>query len=1171
MFPRTIAPNAPARVENLALLTPTTELKGDITFTAPTKTAGGSDLSGSMTYYVMCLGDTLGTGTCSPGQNVTVAATFAISGSKRIIVNVANAAGTSDDALVTKWVGPDQPNAVTGVALSIDSVGNAKVSWNAPVGTVNGGNLDSVVYNVSRLANGVETQVAQGITEQTFSEKITDTNMASYTYTVYAVSDGMVSEGATSNSVIYGNAIEVPYFEDFQQSTSFDLYTALDLNKDGSTWKLSKTNRRNKNGKAMGPYILQAVGYNDDWMLTPAIHLLPNKVYLISFETNLVFTGAKNVSDLEVKVGTGDNPANYESTIFKSKITSTQATKDGNVKHSFEFIPSAEGYYRIGFVQSQSETSSPDSVQNLVIKAGDQGALNATVSFIVPSKNIDGSARDKCDSVQVLRDGTLVHTFGAASAGTALSCVDEGMKQGNHTWQVIAYADANPGRRYSKVAYVGLDLPQQVKGILTDMGSNVDISWAPLTNVGANGGYINPADVEVSFTTIGNYGAAGNVVATAKGTDTHVTVADNMDEGAEQSLYQLFGFAQNATGKTSGLGTTGLIKGAPYALPYKDSFGNLHNEHGFWWRESSTNSDYTWGFSKVGIDDGSCMSWACTRADQWGWFNLGKVSMQGAKTPMGYVFVGNTMAKNPIKVYFMVGLPNNQVDTVKVVDVGSLTAGAWTEIELNLKKYAGQRWIEPIVKAVSTGPVVGNSAGYNYMLLDNFNIFDQLDKNMAAQHIEPPMWVSAGKLSKATVTVRNLGKNKVSNYKVIAYVDDTPVDTVTVTDNLNAAMSKQVTMQLPISIEKKDNVKVKARVLMDGDMDESDDYTAAATVTVHANPVPAPENLAGEIQTDNHVQLSWTAPNVNGFKTVTENFDSYKAWSENFGEWTNINNDNGYWAIMADGHTYPGQNEQHGFLIWNTDTTSWWTAGDLTAHSGKQYAAVMLQTDAPYTSVEDAERILGSKLLVTPELSGRAQSISLWVKNMKWSDGDDFAENILPCYSTTDSKLSSMQKLADTYIVKGGEWQQLTYSVPAGTKFFGILWNTENGYIFMLDDMSYESVYGGSLSPITGYNIYRDGKLVAHTGTVTSWNDPEGVDNEHTYKITATYADGSESPYSNEVTIVTTGVVEVEPSHDGAPYNVYTIDGRAVKLNASNLDGLDPGIYLINNKKRVIK
>lgn len=102
-------------------------------------------------------------------------------------------------------------------------------------------------------------------------------------------------------------------------------------------------------------------------------------------------------------------------------------------------------------------------------------------------------------------------------------------------------------------------------------------------------------------------------------------------------------------------------------------------------------------------------------------------------------------------------------------------------------------------------------------------------------------------------------------------------------------------------------------------------------------------------------------------------------------------------------------------------------------------------------------------------------------------------------------------------------------------------------------------------------NIYRDGKIVAHTGTVTTWDDDNGSDKVHTYKVTAVYADGSESPYSNEVTIVTTSVVDVDANHDGAPYDVYTIDGRAVRLNASNLDGLDPGIYLINNKKKVIK
>ena len=1193
MFPRTIAQNAPARVENLACQAISTELKCNITFTAPTKTSGGSNLTGNMKYYVMCMGDTLGTGTCSPGQNVTVPATFATSGSKRIIVNVANAAGTSDDALLTQWIGPDQPNAVTNVVLSIDADGNAKVTWDAPVGTVNGGNLGNVVYNVSRVKKGVEVQVAQGISERTFSEKITDTNMTSYTYTVYAVSDGIQGEGATSNSAVYGNAAEVPFTENFQFDNSFDLFTALDVNKDGDTWTFIKPNRRNKNnGRVTSPYIKAKVGYNDDWLLSPAIHMLPNKVYLVSFETNLTFTGSKNASDLEVKVGTGDDPVSYETTLFKSRITTTNTAKAGNVKHSFEFIASAEGYYRIAFhdytqlansttsssividdigVQYMSNTSSPESVQNLTIQPGAQGALNATVSFNVPSKNIDGSTRAQCDSVQVLRDGTLVHTFGAATAGKSLSFADENIAQGNHTWQVIAYADGYPGRRYSKMAYIGLDLPQQLSDVvLSDKGSTVAVSWAPLSNVGANGGYVNTADVDISLTTVDSYGRTGNVVATAKGTDTHATVNENMDEGARQSLYQLFGFAHNATGKTTGIGSTGLIKGVAYSLPYKESFSNLTNEHGFWWRETSKNSDYVWAITKAGIDDGCGMSWACSKADQWGWINLGKVSMQSAKTPMGYAFVNNTVAHNPIKLYFMVGLPNNQVDTVRVVDVGSLATDSWTGIELDLKKYAGQRWIEPIVKAVSTGAVVGNSAGYNYLLLDNINIFDQLDNNMAAQQIQVPDWVSAGKVSKATITVRNLGKNSASNYKVIAYVDNTPVDTVIVADNLDVAMSKQVTVQLPIGIEKKGKVAIKARVLLTGDQAESDDYTADVTVPVHADPVPAPENLVGEAQADK-AHLSWAAPNVNGFKTVTDDFDSYTAWTDNFGEWTNINNDNGYWAIMADGHTYPGQNECHGFLIWNSDTTSWWTAGDLTAHSGKQYAAVMLQTDAPYTSVEDAERIEGDKILVTPELSGRKQTISLWVNNMKWNDGSDFSENIIPYYSTTDNKAGSLQQLGSKFTVKGGKWQQLTYEVPDGTKFFAIRWNTENGYVFMLDDMSYESVYGGSLSPVTGYNIYRDGKIVAHTGTVTTWDDANGSDKAHTYKVTAVYADGSESPYSNEVTIVTTSVVDVDANHDGAPYDVYTIDGRALRLNASNLDGLDPGIYLINNKKKVIK
>jgi hypothetical protein len=49
---------------------------------------------------------------------------------------------------------------------------------------------------------------------------------------------------------------------------------------------------------------------------------------------------------------------------------------------------------------------------------------------------------------------------------------------------------------------------------------------------------------------------------------------------------------------------------------------------------------------------------------------------------------------------------------------------------------------------------------------------------------------------------------------------------------------------------------------------------------------------------------------------------------------------------------------------------------------------------------------------------------------------------------------------------------------------------------------------------------------------------------------------------------ITSGINEV--TMDGQPVDVYTIDGRLVRRQATSLEGLK-GIYLIGNKKVYVK
>lgn len=1211
IIPRTVQAGAPATPATPTVTFDGITLNGTFTFTAPDKTVKGNKLTGDLTYLIISdYDDTLATGKTHPGATETVAITAPSKGFHNFKVSVANGYGTSDYATVRAWAGADQPNIATNVVLAIDSDGTTHLTWDAPTATVNGGNLDTTItYNVGRFAKGTETTVAKGITAREFSEKLTDEGYVSYYYNVYAINGDTLSDAAESNHVLWGSVNEVPYFEDFQTAAGFEVYTVLDNNKDDKTWSYNKPNRRSNrnNGSAQGAYGSNLKVQADDWLLTPAIHLDPTKVYSISYQTNDVWAG--NFNDMEVKIGTGDDPTAFATLEPTFRVTSTNAQKAGYVTHTFEFQPTVDGAYRLGFhdvtpvlsgtgalrvddisISYLTDISAPDSATNVVVNAGAKGALNAIIAFNVPSKNIDGSARASVDSVIVLKDGALLNKFEANNAGALLSCTDNDVTQANHTYKITAYADGKPGRAVSKTIYVGIDAPASPDLTLFDNQNSVLFNWADI--LGQHNGYIDQDQTTVTIYNTTGYRNAYKGTQAAQFTASQKTgsIAINMDEGTPQSLLRYIAEASNSVGTSSTVFSDYLIKGKPYDLPYRESTANGRSDHGFYVYDIERESGAIGGFymsstsaAAVDGDGGSIIVPGTYKGDRTT-NNYGKINLRGTTNPMGYVFVANTIANNPLRLSFFVRLPDKTVDTLKVVDVKNLRTGYWNELELDLRKYAGQRFIELFIQGYMTADKV-NTANADYCFVDNINIFDQLDKNLTAQEVKGPNFVHAGDLSSFTTSIRNLGKSTATSYKVVSIVNGVPVDTVEVSNKLLVAMNNWVTLPLPVNFAKKDSISFQAKVLYDGDLDEDDDLSDIGWVKVRTDAKPTPTSLTAASE-PNTVTLNWVAPDTTGFKKVTDDFEAYEPFTDQFGEWRTFDNDGGVWAMLNDDLSYPGQGQDRGFMIWRPDSVFKESPIpiDMTPHSGKQYAMIALQVDPDSYGGEDGTagqvRIEGNQMLISPELSGRDQTITFWVKNARWTtDTNDtlgiyYPEYIWPYYSTTTNDPTAFQSLGPSYTVKGGKWQELSYDVPEGAKFFCIWWSTENGYFFSVDDFTYESIYGGSTSPLTGYNIYRDGVLIGHVdadGNAT-FTDTTADDGVHVYTVTATYADGSESDYSNEASVtVVTGIDAIENELNAPAYNVYSVDGKALRINAKSLKDLNKGVYIINNKKVVVK
>ena len=167
-------------------------------------------------------------------------------------------------------------------------------------------------------------------------------------------------------------------------------------------------------------------------------------------------------------------------------------------------------------------------------------------------------------------------------------------------------------------------------------------------------------------------------------------------------------------------------------------------------------------------------------------------------------------------------------------------------------------------------------------------------------------------------------------------------------------------------------------------------------------------------------------------------------------------------------------------------------------------------------------------------------------------------------YSTTDAEVSSFEVL-DNLWLSATEWTECNYTLPEGTKYFAIRHSSTDIFGLLLDDITFER---SAMAPV-GYNIYVDGEKVG-SATDTAF-DLSGIDltsGEHSVAVTAIYAGGVESSPATTVLDITTGIDVIALM--GEPVDVYTTDGRLIRRQATNLDGLK-GMYMIGNKKVFVK
>ena len=565
----------------------------------------------------------------------------------------------------------------------------------------------------------------------------------------------------------------------------------------------------------------------------------------------------------------------------------------------------------------------------------------------------------------------------------------------------------------------------------------------------------------------------------------------------------------------------------------------------------SSNQVVSWGISKqVSVDDDGGSLIFCPKKEGHSSIIPGKLSFKGATSPK-LIFDYQGVASSPGKLEILVCHKDGTFDPALWTHdfTNEPNPGEWNNVVVNLPaSLANEDYVFLYIKAISSGDM--SSAP---IYVDNINIADPLQKD-ADIELTAPDNLKKGQMANLKLKVTGRGLDKVENAKVKVSVNNKIVHESAISQEIGYAKSIEIPVTYrTTTLDQATSLNVKAEVIVQGDL-YVDNNIANATIALEKANVAAPTDLKNTGNHKPNVELTWKAP-ASTQETVNDDFEEYEAWGLDFGRWTTVDADQGKAGSITQQGSYQHQGEEFAFINWKP--SDMFQAGQgLDPHSGDKAAVAIYQ-------VEGQNFVDADNWLISPELSGKEQTVRFWVNNVK---GKDFGtESFEVMTSSTGNATSDFQKIGDTYTQGTGTWTEISVKVPQGTRYFAIhhITSGAQAFIFMIDDATFETTNGA-----VSFNIYRDNEFKINTTELTFIdNSADAGTSNHTYSVTAVYFDGSES---DPITISVASLIDALQADGQSSFTVYTLDGKLVLDKARSLKSLQKGVYIINGKKTTI-
>lgn len=1157
----TVKDEAPALASDMSLVFDKASLTGKVSFTAPSTTYIGGSLSGSLSYVVSVDGKETKKGTASAGQKVEEALTVK-RGIHSVAVCFSNAAGNGPKAYANRFIGDDIPLKPTNVKATVDvKTGNVQIAWNAVTQGVNEGYVGDMKYSVVRYPD--KKTIAQSTSATSVSDVLPGGDLTGYYYTVQAISGQRKSESAKSNSVSFGNVLEPPYYQGFDNASALSTLTVLDENNDGTTWQFLEDDGSNQSAVS----ISYAEVDHDDWLVLPALNLKAGVLYNLSYRVATM--GASFPEELEVKYGAEPNAAAMiHEVASKTEYTNDQyvtvkkeltVDKDQVVYIGFHCTSNADWCYQLVLDDIKLEGNSlkaPDATTKLSATPATDGSLKVRIDFTAPDKAIDGSKLTSDLDVYILRDGAELQQMSAIKPGQDYYYMDNYAVQGLNTYSIIACNSEGTGRESQSVeAYVGEDTPSKVQNIKTSVGDNViTLTWDAVTT-GEHGGHMSTEGMSYNVYEIfeGDTGADLELINCVE--EPKVTIEYDVNEG-DQDMINYALSAENETGEGPRAMSPGIIVGKPYDLPFEEHFKGGRLDNTMWFIEEKGSEESTFslmqGFSADG--DGGCAGYVSASDKDAALLGSGKISLKGAANPTLVFSTKSTMADAKGKVVVYIRKPDLSEKQLCVVDYSKLDNSAkdWHTTSVTIP--AEYTSLPYVMFTFVTSAAEGESVYF-----DQIYVRDVVAKDLRAT-LSAPSKVRKGDKVTAHVMVTNMGSVAVDNYTVNLYAGDKLVDTKTVKESLASYASRTEVLTYNTSVMDASPLKLKAEVVVEGESTPEDNEDTAEVV-LNVSTLTGPDAVTATASDESTVVVEWTKVSETSDR-VTDDFDAYAAWSkDSFGEWTSVYGEKGI-AKGPFSNSYPHPNENERFAYTVVEPSTWLPTelldkyACLKPHSGIHYLA-------SFYSVENSQFIPADNWLISPSLSGEAQTVSFWANNFN-AQGTKYSENFEVLYSTSGITLDDFKSTGKKFEATTGEWKEYTVDLPAGATYFAIHNNTADTYMFMIDDVTYTAGCG----KVLGYNVYRDGKLLKRVEPNAELRiTDKAPSGKHTYAVSALYAGGESEATKSAVVTDINGVVN---AIDGT-FDVFTVDGKRIAKGVTSLDGIARGFYIVNGKKVVRK